>query len=216
MVDFTTVKAISIPEGDVKVISRNGTVLWKAGRLPGAYQEVEYIQSTGTQYIDTGFSPNGATGVEISLGNVTVNGVLFGAYNSTWTTGYGMYCNANLNFWYHYYSNSQISFTPPTNFIMKFEKGKTIINGVQKASISQKTFTVSKNLYLFAGNMAGSLEQPTQCKLYYAQIYDDGVLRSHYIPCYRRSDGEIGLYDLVRKEFKTNQGNGTFIKGGNV
>ena len=31
----------------------------KSSRLPSEYQEVEYIESTGTQYIDTGLTPNG-------------------------------------------------------------------------------------------------------------------------------------------------------------
>ena len=29
-----------------------------ASRLPEGYTEVQYIQSTGTQYVDTGFKPN--------------------------------------------------------------------------------------------------------------------------------------------------------------
>ena len=37
----------------------------KASRLPSAYQEVEFIGSTGSQYIDTGFKPNQDTSVEI-------------------------------------------------------------------------------------------------------------------------------------------------------
>lgn len=36
------------------------------------------------------------------------------------------------------------------------------------------------------------------------------------VPCYRKSDGEIGMYDLVSKTFYTNQGTGTFTKGEDV
>jgi len=187
--------------------------------LPVEYQQVDYISCSGSQYIDTGFKPNGQTGVEISMSNVTTNAVLFGAYNSTWTDGYGMYCNAYNwnNFYYHYYSNTLISLTPPADFILRFEKGSTIINGVLQASISEKTFTVNHNLYLLAGNWAGSrAEQPTTCKLKDAKIWDNGVLIHEYVPCYRKADGVIGLYDIIQREFKTNAGSGSFSKGGDV
>lgn len=36
------------------------------------------------------------------------------------------------------------------------------------------------------------------------------------IPCYRKSDVEIGMYDLVSKTFLTNAGTGTFTKGADV
>ena len=193
------------------------TQLFNEGRLPNEYQEVEYIQSSGTQYINTGFKPNGASGVEISISNVTNNSVLFGTYNSGWTTGFGMYCNYAQDFWYHYYSNTKISMLPPADIVMLFEKGKTIINGVEKASVSQKTFTTNNNMYLLAGNWIGSrAEQPTACKLKYAKIFDDGTLISEYVPCYRKADGVIGLYDIIKNEFKTNAGNGSFTKGGDV
>ena len=36
------------------------------------------------------------------------------------------------------------------------------------------------------------------------------------VPCYRKSDNEIGMYDLVTKTFFTNQGTGSFMKGPDV
>jgi len=36
-------------------------------RVPAEYQEVEYIQSTGTQWIDTGYSPTVNTVIETDL-----------------------------------------------------------------------------------------------------------------------------------------------------
>lgn len=35
-------------------------------------------------------------------------------------------------------------------------------------------------------------------------------------PCYRKTDGEIGLFDVINREFKTNIGSGTFLKGPDV
>lgn len=38
----------------------------------------------------------------------------------------------------------------------------------------------------------------------------------NFIPCYRRSDNVIGLYDLVENKFYTNAGTGNFLKGPDV
>ena len=53
--DWSQVTALTIPEGNVKQVSTNGVVLWKKGLLP---RFVEYIESTGTQFINTGIIPN--------------------------------------------------------------------------------------------------------------------------------------------------------------
>ena len=38
----------------------------------------------------------------------------------------------------------------------------------------------------------------------------------NFIPCYRISDGEIGMYDTMNNVFYTNQGTGEFIKGQDI
>ena len=40
-------------------------VLKGSSRLPSGYTQLEYIQSSGTQYIDTGIKPNQDTSIEI-------------------------------------------------------------------------------------------------------------------------------------------------------
>ena len=53
--------------------------------LPSGYKRLEYIQSTGTQYIDTGFKPNNNTRVVMDLlytGNESISNE-FGAWNSS-------------------------------------------------------------------------------------------------------------------------------------
>lgn len=38
----------------------------------------------------------------------------------------------------------------------------------------------------------------------------------NFIPCYRKSDNVIGMYDLITKTFYENAGTGTFIKGNDI
>lgn len=49
------------------------------------------------------------------------------------------------------------------------------------------------------------------CVIYYA-----GEKIANYVSCYRKADGEIGLYDIVNNRFYTNSGTGTFEKGPDV
>ena len=47
-------------------------------------------------------------------------------------------------------------------------------------------------------------------------IDENDKLVRHFVPCYRNSDDEIGLYDLVNSVFYTNEGTVTFKKGNNI
>lgn len=187
-------------------------------RLPDEYQEVEYIQSSGTQYINTRYYANGNSQYRVKFSDGTTSGVLFGAYNTGWTTGNGYYHTNATNYYeyFHYYANDAMPFrgSNTNTYDLYIDKGTVYKDGVQQYSISTKTFTLNYPTYLFAGNWAGSrVEQPVSCKLYYFQILEYGTKIHDYVPCYRKVDGVIGLYDLVENEFITNAGSGTFTKG---
>ena len=48
------------------------------------------------------------------------------------------------------------------------------------------------------------------------EFYISEELKRNFIPCYRKSDNVIGMYDLVEEKFYTNQGNGEFLKGRDI
>lgn len=50
-------------------------------------------------------------------------------------------------------------------------------------------------------------------KCYSLEIWDNGSKVRDMIPCYRKLDNVIGMYDLVNNVFYTNQGTGSFAKG---
>ena len=53
-VALSSVNSIVIPEGAVQAVFCGDKILWQ-NALPLEYQRVAYLESTGTQYIDTGF-----------------------------------------------------------------------------------------------------------------------------------------------------------------
>lgn len=74
----------------------------------------------------------------------------------------------------------------------------------------------------FGGETVGMFANPftggvaATGRIYYLKVYVDGVLVQNYIPVYRISDGEIGMWESIGKTFYTNGGSGTFSKGADV
>lgn len=53
-------------------------------------------------------------------------------------------------------------------------------------------------------------------KLYFLVISDGNTPMFNLLPCYRKSDGIIGMYDTISNTFFTNTGTGTFTKGADI
>ena len=79
------------------------------------------------------------------------------------------------------------------------------------------SFNLNMNFWLFRRNAnSEDLKYYSYNKLYYFRMYQNGTLVRDFIPCYRNSDNEAGLYDLINNIFYTNQGTGKFIKGPSI
>lgn len=221
--DFSQVKAIKIPEGDVKKIMQGETVLWN--RLPAEYQAVEYVQSSGTQYIKTGYMPNQDTVVIATFAPTVAdasNGSVFGARRAYGSVEYRLHLptpyedhNYISSFFgdqiYGYQDGNYYDWEVGGVYTAKF--GKSVyIDGVLQHTFDNATFTSQYALYLFAFNTSGTASGGKN-RIYSCQIFDNGTLVRDFIPCYRKSDSVIGMYDIVNDVFYTNSGTGTFTKG---
>lgn len=224
MVDFSTIKGIAIPEGNVKSISSNGTILWKLdeGGLPSEYQQVEYIQSNGNQYIDTGISGNANGEYEIGfnpLGTIAHSyEQYFAGTRNTGTTYVGkLFYNSSLVVYQGYPAGGDLTLRPSfadEKIDLKVLKSEGIVvNNEVKSNYGNASWGNS-TFWIFNAHQESSLG--ASMKLYYLKMYSDGDLVRDYIPCYRKSDSVIGLYDLVSNTFFTNQGSGSFTKGGDI
>ena len=56
----------------------------------------------------------------------------------------------------------------------------------------------------------------THAKMYSLKVGVKKREEAYFIPCYRKSDSEPGMYDLVSKMFFTNAGTGEFLVGPDV
>lgn len=184
-------------------------------RLPKEYTEVDYIESSGTQYIDTGFIPNSNTkyDVDIAFLNYNANQYVIGAYTSVRNN---IYINANGYISAGYGSNYKVTGskkTLNTKQNIKLDKNLLYINNELIWTFSEETFNNAVNSYLLARNYNETTDYFATMKLYSCKIYDNNTLVRDFIPCFRDSDEEVGLYDLVNNVFYTNQGTGVFTYG---
>ena len=193
--------------------------LVKYSRLPSDYQEVDYIQSSGTQYIDTGYKPSEKDSFEFAFNenDLTTDQNIFGARTSATSNNLTVkYENDNVieaDYGNYNTNRKRITLNNTNKNVFKLESNSKIIFNGTSHSLTAVTFQLEYNALIFdiGGNPYDT--NKFKGKLYYFKIWNGGTLVRDYVPCYRKSDGTIGLYDLVNHKFYTNKGTGTFTKG---
>ena len=186
--------------------------------LPSGYKRLEYIQSSGTQYIDSGVfvkSENLKIDLTFMYTASAGNSSLYGAETSgrNWPiVPYGM-----TSF---YVGLSGPSLSVSTSINIKYNMIAHANNGALSVflngSISTASYsgTLCKTLsiFLFANNINGTAKQLVSARFYLLKIYDNDTLVRDFIPC-QTTAGEIGLWDDVNSVFYGNAGTGTFTAG---
>ena len=191
--------------------------------LPPEYQQVEYIESTGTQYINTGYNPTKTLKIEtdISIGNS--NKTIFGAYNNN-SERLQLYVQNST-----YYpvvrifgSTSQVSISSgftlnsKHNIVLDLVNLELSLDGRTGKVTDEGCTNINYPIYVLAGNSSGTANTLISAKLYSFRMWDDNVLVRDFVPCYRKSDNVAGLYDVVNNKFYTNSGTGNFDVGADI
>ena len=192
--------------------------------LPSLYQQTEYIEGSGTQYIDTGFIANQDTTVqmEFALTSIPVDSAssvcLFGHFGTSPSIYAARISDSSLL--YYYGADNATVFGPTTPDLKKHtvlaEKNKIYYDDVLKITRTKNDFACSHSLSLLAQHGTTSYSRIANAKIYSCKIYSDTEPVRDFVPCYRKSDNTIGLYDLVNDVFYTNAGTGVFLKGEDV
>ena len=203
--------------------------------LPPEFQEVEYIQSTGTQHIDTGYKINENFKYKIEFAitdtRVATNiypcligaiGAANGSDGKNYAVGYTPSTNLVMN---------RLPYTSGQIITVERDVNKLVANGTNYQLSYSWVSEPPRSVYIFKHSY---LESPgtnndrgAKAKIYYAQIYDGDELKRDLIPCYAKTAvtdangntcnaGTIGMYDTVERKFDKNGGTGTFTKGNDV
>lgn len=199
-------------------VSRRRYMGEKGGSSP--YQRIEYLGSTGTQYIDTGIKASGNLAIKINLvdyftsehfgqwafgGRNGYKDKCFGYY--ILNNGYGDTCFSYGNtevfdLWYSRF---------PASSILEIGGGVLKI-GDHTKSYSIQTFTSDYNLILF-GLQYGGTALPMSAKIGNTYI-TNGTITRDFIPV---RIGQVGyMYDTVSGELFGNAGTGDFVLGPDV
>lgn len=186
------------------------------GGLPAGYTRLDYIQSSGTQYINTLFAPNQDTRVVADMQGVGSAGSYF-AFGARESVASNSFCVMNLsgtwNVDYKGYENrsafSGVTFTD--RVLIDFNKNVCHAND-KTLTFTAATFQAPVPLFIFAANTNGTAGSLMPAKLYSCQIYDNGTLIRDFVPC-KNANNVYGLYDLVNKGFYSNAGSGSFTGG---
>ena len=170
--------------------------------LPSGYIQVEWIEGTGIQYIDTEVPPTADLVTEIqftpSTDGLSENAIL----GSTWAlNGYFLMFYQN-NVRYHSGGKSvDIStFNASDKNTIICSYNSVIVNGITYP-VAATTTNSTDTIYLFSThNPSGGLGK---YKLHYCKMTNSGGVLHEFIPCYRVTDGIGGIYDTVTKTFYT-------------
>lgn len=238
--NFENVKHLTDGEKSIVRLSIGNGVVWKG--LPEGYTQLNYIEVTGTQFIDTGFIPNQDSRFVCELMMRTVSGnqniygcrqnansadgssrnFAFRVISGKWQPCYGSKLRstgiaADTTKWHRIDQNKNICriYGIDSYDEETITESTTVVDGVAINVIDEQTFT-APHTFLIGGIRSGSSSPGT---LYYTkarfracQLYDNGTLIRDFIPC-KNADGEIGMYDTLNAVFYENAGSGVFVAG---
>lgn len=183
--------------------------------LQDAYTLVDYIESTASQYISTGYS-NITANTEIKI-----DFMFLSASQSAWIPLYGIrgssnstYFNLFINATSRYLSPNYAGFDPGTSsgtiinsytrYTVQTDGGKFYLNGTYIPGCSTNNVLTASNtmFYLFAlGTTSGVNSRGLKARIYSCKIYEGDTLVRDFIPVKRNRDGVMGLLDLVENKF---------------
>lgn len=178
---------------------------WSEHSLPAEYRRVEYLESTGEQWIDTGVAVSNHLGIEAtikfnSLSATQVNG----GYSTTGggTTYRADFAGVSNGKFFMGCSGNPVTISIPADtskhhFGINTQYGTWRIDDAS-GSVSPTAYpTSNQHILAFARQNAnkGVSLYCMEC-LYSLAIEQGGDVARSYVPCVRIADSKAGLYDL--------------------
>lgn len=182
-------------------------------QINGEYELLEYIESTGSQYIDTGVYYSESLSFDIDFSNFTsaTSTYILGTENPLF--GLARRLDNQIG-WFSKSDQMYVydSFSTNGRYHVKCSSTGFSCNGVSSYPQSDSGNTTGSNTFrLFGGRY--STTPNSAYRLHSCKIYDRNILIRNYVPVKRKSDGVIGLFDKVEGILYTNKGSGTFVVG---
>ncbi len=188
------------------------------------YQVLQYLESSGTQAIDTGIKYGKSTRLRFRM--QTLNDKHVGAIDACSDSNHDRFhfrVESNQFRFFCFHGVDQFTFgTQDENWhtydINRAER-KIYRDGAYQGPIATADeYTLDEEdhctIWLFGRNgNPSSLIQYATARIGTIELWQEDRQERLLIPCKRLRDNELGMYDLIRKEFLVNVGTGTFIAG---
>ena len=224
---------VSSVSGSGTITDSVGTTLFGYTNVLSGYERIEYLQSSGSQVIDTGYLHNKDTKVLIRVEFTKVTGysngycVFYGARSSDRKTQLGGWLHNGKFMEACDDSASDTSLAATVGTIYDAELAKTGSYGVLNLATGVYTTLGSGNGYatspiqngtpqtdsIFAIHQDGGTAWWCNMKCYSCKVWEGTTLVRDFVPVRRKSDGVLGLLDLAHGNFYTNAGSGSFSAG---
>ena len=196
-------------------------------------KEYEYLESSGTQWIDTGISMSSDVGASMQY-EMTVNEqgdyCLLGVGDDRFRWGFEIYIGssnknyvqtAGLAYIGNSWQNYQCSSLTTYNILYNYSNDQNVfLNGTSiRTGLPTGNLNIG-NIYMFGFNYGGdsgnyegkgTLWRGAKAKIYSCQITKNGVIVRDFIPV--SYNGTPGLWDKVEWKFYANAGSGSFTLG---
>ena len=229
--DSTTGKTISAiiktGEANLNVYQEDstGTQTLLSKSLPTGYTQLEYIESTGKQYIDTNIKSSSNLKISVDAfrsSTTTGEHYLFGGRtNASSPNRFTFTTLADGTYGYQFGNVTSPAITTSIKIINQkynilLDKTGIYINNIYQQNTYIGTFGANvdgSNIVLFGLLNDKSFDSRSWIgKIYSAKIYDNNVLVRNFVPA-KDSSNVVGMYDLVEDKFYTNKGTDTFVAG---
>ena len=185
--------------------------------LPITYERLKYISNPNKGYIDTGFVPNQDTRIvcTIKTPKIDEDSFCFGSSSSWDRNAFEFWSKeSGIRSQLGYDGQGKYKNKVPYDTICEIDFNKNVwnYNGVIN-TFSYEEFMCPWNLFIWHSKRYGSSIYGNVDYYNSFKIYDNGKLIRDFIPAKRKSDGVIGMYDLVGRKFYTSP-NGVAFTGG--
>ena len=196
------------------------------------YQRVEYIESAEDEtypYIITDFCGDNSSGLEVvaSFPKMQDRIPMGSRENSDATRFYCVYPLSTSNIYYGFNSGVTVScalkvdtiYRCQTNFLNSRLVNVYDENGIRKgggsisATMTQQTAPVA--IFGYTSGATGNVNSKREFKLYSARCSRGYEVVREYIPCYRKSDGVVGVLEKFTGQFLTTP-TGAFAAGPDI
>lgn len=208
--------------------------MYANGELPAGYKRCEYIEGTGTQFIDLGSIPIGKKSgfrIRLNITKGTGSNAFGGFVPNTGNFSYFGLRNGQSGFFTSNYSSynpvapfGKILYGTDIEYAYKYDNVRSLFsiqtNGIEIGT--SRTFTMPNSSYaLFSfkdanGIIRSAVESVAKMKLMLFEVFSGENIQAKLLPCIRLEDKSAGMYDIVSDTFFGNVGTGSFIAGNTV